>query len=441
MSERIKELPVIEPYPIPKEILKPPMLPFLQFVFKVHQGVCNLACRGCYFYEGADNGLNKETPEMSIETAKLAVERIAEHAQAHGIDTRQLEVRLHGGEPLMNRNLTEIIRAIHEGLPGAKISMQSNGLLVTQELIDELREFNVEIGISLDGDEWGNRNRVLRNGQSSLMRVERALNLLRKEHERQRQENKNLPKGKKKRSMYGPIQWTAPYFMEDEEKPTTEELVERMVASYDYIMQFVPLPVDPKEKDKEILRWDGLDLLFPHANHDDEPFNVEAYGVGAIAVYERWMDQGHAETVYFSLFDSIKNLLDHDDDPSISEVIGLAPLRHVTIYPEGESNGSYRSSDDLKSTYPGADLLGYNLREHKLDEVLTHPQIVARQLGLSALSKTCQVCPVVNECGGGLYAHRYKKGSGFGNPSVYGPPLMMLIEHIKRDMGISGRVM
>ena len=33
-------------------------------------------------------------------------------------------------------------------------------------------------------------------------------------------------------------------------------------------------------------------------------------------------------------------------------------------------------------------------------------------------------------CGGGLYAHRYKAGNGFGNPSVYCPDLQRIITHI-----------
>jgi uncharacterized protein len=34
-------------------------------------------------------------------------------------------------------------------------------------------------------------------------------------------------------------------------------------------------------------------------------------------------------------------------------------------------------------------------------------------------------------CGGGLYAHRYDKDTGFLNPSVYCPDLFALIRHIR----------
>src|SRR5262249_9648637 len=36
-------------------------------------------------------------------------------------------------------------------------------------------------------------------------------------------------------------------------------------------------------------------------------------------------------------------------------------------------------------------------------------------------------CSVVRQCGGGLYAHRYRSGAGFDNPSVYCTDLKELI--------------
>jgi uncharacterized protein len=68
---------------------------------------------------------------------------------------------------------------------------------------------------------------------------------------------------------------------------------------------------------------------------------------------------------------------------------------------------------------------------HSLDEALTHPTTVARQIGAAALSSQCLECPVVAVCGGGQYPHRYRAGEGFRNPSVYCADLMQLIEHVR----------
>jgi uncharacterized protein len=71
---------------------------------------------------------------------------------------------------------------------------------------------------------------------------------------------------------------------------------------------------------------------------------------------------------------------------------------------------------------------------HELDDVLAHPGIRARQLGLAALGDTCRQCRLVRVCGGGHYAHRYRHGAGFSNPSVYCTGLSHLIDHIRERM-------
>jgi uncharacterized protein len=68
------------------------------------------------------------------------------------------------------------------------------------------------------------------------------------------------------------------------------------------------------------------------------------------------------------------------------------------------------------------------------DAALSLPEIAARQLGARALSAQCRSCRIHRVCGGGLYAHRYREGTGFANPSVYCPDLMRLIDHIRSRM-------
>ncbi len=80
--------------------------------------------------------------------------------------------------------------------------------------------------------------------------------------------------------------------------------------------------------------------------------------------------------------------------------------------------------------FDGAPATGLNVFDHSLDVVAQHPGITARQKGLAGLCRTCQECPVVTSCGGGLYAHRYRSETGFANPSVYCADLLKLITHI-----------
>jgi uncharacterized protein len=113
---------------------------------------------------------------------------------------------------------------------------------------------------------------------------------------------------------------------------------------------------------------------------------------------------------------------------SRSEQVGLSPVAVVVI----ETDGAVEQVDSLKSTYAGACDAGRNVLADELDSALSHPGVVARQIGREALCQTCLDCPVHRICGGGRYAHRYRAGSGFRNPSVYYDDLSLLIGHIRR---------
>jgi uncharacterized protein len=85
--------------------------------------------------------------------------------------------------------------------------------------------------------------------------------------------------------------------------------------------------------------------------------------------------------------------------------LGLAPSSLAVI----ETDGSYEQVDSLKVAFEGAPATGLNVFAHALEVVAGHPGIVARQQGLDGLCRTCQQCPVVTSCGGGRYAHRYRR--------------------------------
>ena len=86
--------------------------------------------------------------------------------------------------------------------------------------------------------------------------------------------------------------------------------------------------------------------------------------------------------------------------------------------------------DSLKAAFDGAPETGSDVFSDPIDLVAAHPGILARQQGVAGLCQTCQECPVVTSCGGGLYTHRYRKDTGFSNPSVYCSDLFKLISHI-----------
>ena len=108
------------------------------------------------------------------------------------------------------------------------------------------------------------------------------------------------------------------------------------------------------------------------------------------------------------------------------EGLGLQPSTLVVV----ETDGTIKQLDSLSSAYPGAADTGRHVLTDSFDDVLDHPTTVARQIGADALSPQCQACPVMRICGGGLYPHRYRRGDGFRNPSVYCADLKRLITHV-----------
>jgi uncharacterized protein len=163
----------------------PEVLPFRQFVFKVHSR-CDLACDHCYVYEAADQGWRTQPRMMSRETAAAGGRRIAEHVAKHALP--RVRIILHGGEPLLagHRHLGSLISEIRRPLneldvpPRVDLRIHSNGLRLDRGFCELFTEHGVRVGISLDGDREANdRHRRHADGRSSYAHVLAALDLLR----------------------------------------------------------------------------------------------------------------------------------------------------------------------------------------------------------------------------------------------------------------------
>jgi uncharacterized protein len=366
------------------------VLPADQFVLKVHSR-CDLACDHCYVYESADQSWRGRPPAISRDVASRAALRIAEHAKTHELS--RVEVVLHGGEPLLagvaglRATLLELESAL-SGICRLDVKVHTNGVLLTEKFCDLFDAHDVGVGVSLDGDRASNdRHRRYRDGRSSYDAAVRAIRLL---------------ASRRYQHLYSGVLCT----IDVENDPVTV---------YESLLE---------------LRPPRIDFLLPHATHDSPPARPAGTGTEyadwLTAIFDRWQADGYP--VRIRTFDSITATLAGRD--SGTEALGLAPVRLVVI----ETDGSYEQADSLKVAYDGAPATGLDVFTHSLDAVLEHPGVVGRQQGIADLSATCQRCPVVTSCGGGMYAHRYKPGTGFDNPSVYCADLLKLINHLRNGL-------
>ncbi|WP_432991315.1 FxsB family cyclophane-forming radical SAM/SPASM peptide maturase [Dactylosporangium sp. CA-233914] len=350
-----------------------------QLILKIHSR-CNLSCDYCYVYESVDQSWRTRPVTMAPATLERVAHRIDEHVRAH--DLRELQVVLHGGEPLLagHDGVAAVLRSVRDAFPAARFSMQTNGILLDERFLALFHEYGLRVGVSVDGGRAAtDRHRRYAGGRGSYDRIAAGIGLLmRPEHA----------------AVYGGLLCT----IDVDNDP--DEVFEALVA----------------------FRPPQVDLLLPHGNwttpppHRDRPL---AYGDWLIRVFDRWYDS-RPEPTRIRIFESIIARL--FGLPSATETVGGEAPGIITV----ETDGSYEQSDALKTTVAGGPATGLGVAGQSLDEVLDHLAVAAPY----RLAAQCRSCPVVKVCGGGLRAHRYAAANGFDNPSVYCTDLLALINHI-----------
>jgi uncharacterized protein len=269
--------------------------------------------------------------------------------------------------------------------------LQTNGVLLDSVFLDLFDELGVLVSVSMDGDEEGHdRHRRRADGRGSHAAVTKGLRKL-----------------------------TAPEYRHlFSGLLSTIDLRNDPVATYEALLKFEP---------------PGMDFLLPHGNWDTPPPGrlpgdpATPYGDWLVEVFDRWYRAPVRET-RIRLFTEIIRLL--FGRPSHSESIGLSPVAVAVV----ETNGDIEQVDTLKSAYAGATDTSLHISRDTFDAALLLPRIAARQIGHRALAPQCRACPLHRICGGGLYTHRYRSGTGFANASVYCPDLFHLITHIQRTV-------
>jgi uncharacterized protein len=362
-------------------------VPFREFIVKIHSR-CDLSCDYCYMYEMADQSWRARPRRMSADIAQRTAARIAEHARTHQLE--DVVLILHGGEPLLAGHdlVWDLVTSTrkHAGpRVRVEVGVQTNGIGLDDAYLELFSELDIRVGVSLDGDAAAhNRHRRFASGRGSYPAVSVALERLSRD---------------RYRHLFSGLLCTI-------------DLHNDPVATYEALAQFDP----PR-----------MDFLLPHGTWDSPPPGripdpaVTPYGDWLAAIFDHWYP---APRSGIRLFEDIMRLI--LGGASSSEAVGLSPARMVVI----ETDGSVEQVDTLKAVYDGATITGLHVTRDPLDAALLFPGVVARQLGVNALAAECRVCPLHKVCGGGMYTHRYRSGTGFANPSVYCPDLMRLIRHI-----------
>ncbi len=138
---------------------------------------CNINCSYCYL---PDRG-NKA--RISLETIRQIIQRLKQD----NIVESEITVVFHAGEPLVlaasfyREIFKEFDTAFKDSAVHIRYAIQTNGMLINEDWCKLIREYSINIGISIDGPQFLNdKKRIGRNGRGTFDKTMQGIALLKK---------------------------------------------------------------------------------------------------------------------------------------------------------------------------------------------------------------------------------------------------------------------
>lgn len=350
---------------------------------------CNLDCTYCYVYHMGDDGWKSQPKLMNDGVKSAVVERLAELGREQ---SKPFCIVLHGGEPLMlgKTRLDAFLGELRDALPVATgIHIQTNGLLLSDAMLDVLARHRVGISVSLDGPE----------AVHDKFRID---------HQKNGSQTKVL------------------------------DAIGRLTAHPQAAQMFsgVLAVIDPESNPEEVysaLKATGapsIDFLYRDGNHSALPYkkaevgSVE-YGTWMSAILDIYLSDPHPPVIRI-LDDMVKLLL---GGRGAKEGVGITDYGILVI----DTDGTIQKNDTLKSAYSTADRFKspWSVLQHRLSDVINNEDFKTYHVAQRPTSAACASCPVLHVCGGGMPAHRWSLEREFDNPTVFCADQKLLIERMR----------
>lgn len=353
---------------------------------------CNINCSYCYVYNMGDTGWKDLPRQISYETIDAVTNTLSELAEKQN---RPFAVVLHGGEPLLlgYTKLEYLIYSLRDALPDeCSISLQTNGILISQKILDLCSDTRTTISISIDGPKAiHDKNRVGHTGKGTYDEVLKGLNLL-----RAHRDAKFLFTG----------------------LLAVVDIDSNPVEIYNFFKSLAPPSVD---------------FIYRDGNHSRLPFGKDSlqsteYGQWIAKLLDVYLTDKQPIKIRI-LDDLIKLML---GGKGTKDGVGLTNYGVLIV----DTDGTITKNDTLKSSFDRADKFssGWSVHTHKLGEVLASEEFAEYHESQRPSSKVCLACPELNICGGGMALHRWRDDNGYDNPSVYCADQKYLINHIRKHL-------
>lgn len=355
---------------------------------------CNLNCDYCYVYQMGDDAWRRQPKRMANGIVDCLAAQLARLVSAQGAP---LSVVFHGGEPLLVglERFARTCKTLRGVLGNAcGLHLQTNALLLDNEVVGVCAEHDVGISISIDGPaDIHDAHRPTHGGRGSHDQVAHA------------------------------IRRVAAH-------PAGERLLTGLLAVID-------LEADPTEVYEHLkgLGAPSIDLLYRDGNHDALPFGKTStfsteYGDWMVRLMDRYL--ADPAPIRVRVLDDMLRLV--MGGTSRKEGVGTAEYGIVVV----DTDGTLAKNDTLKSA-SGADRFARppSILRDDLAAFVASPEFLAYHAAQRPSAPACLACPDLAVCGGGMPAHRWSAANGLANPSVFCADQKALVAAMRDRVGLA----
>jgi len=353
---------------------------------------CNINCSYCYVYNQGDTSWQRMPKYMSLATVADLTSRLV---TLYEDQQHPFAVVLHGGEPLLlPRNILEaLLQGLADRLPATcSRAIQTNGMLIDNDLLALCLRTNTTISVSLDGPaDVNDAFRIAFNGEGTFARTIAGIDLIR-------------------------------------QHPQASRLFTGALCV-----------VDPSSNARNVYEFfkslgvPSVDFLFKDGNYAKLPPGKDAiesteYGGWLAAVWDCYINDPDPPRI--RVLDDFGRLL--LGGASIKEGCGQRIYGIAVI----DTDGTVTKNDTLKSTYDGADRFEkkWSVSTDQLSEIASSEEFIQYAHLQQPTSPVCQACSLLSVCGGGMPLSRWHPESGLANPSIYCSDYKLLIGHIQKTL-------
>ena len=155
-------------------------MPCVSLMIKPASSLCNLSCDYCFYRDVAKHRESPRFAAMTEETAEMLIQKALRFA-----DGQAVSFTFQGGEPTLCglsffTYFAKTVKRLNRKSSPIFYSLQTNGTTLNDEWASFFSENGFLVGLSLDGDERGNRFRKTPAGESTFQTVLAAAEMLKK---------------------------------------------------------------------------------------------------------------------------------------------------------------------------------------------------------------------------------------------------------------------